>query len=81
MKPPLVYCKVKKMLYLCNPFQGRSSAGLERLSHIQKVIGSNPIVPTGKLADAGFFFYSPITSPKERVLPGPVAVVWKGVRP
>ena len=26
--------------------QGRSSAGLERFSHIEEVIGSNPIVPT-----------------------------------
>ena len=27
--------------------EGRSSAGLERFSHIEEVIGSNPIVPTG----------------------------------
>ena len=27
--------------------QGRSSVGSERLSHIQEVIGSTPIVPTG----------------------------------
>ena len=28
--------------------QGRSSAGLERFSHIEEVIGSNPIVPTNE---------------------------------
>ena len=34
--------------YFCNPAmrQGRSSVGSERLSHIQEVIGSTPIVPT-----------------------------------
>ena len=37
-----------KKAYFCNPFarQGRSSVGSERLSHIQEVIGSTPIVPT-----------------------------------
>ena len=39
-----------KMLHLqsCSE-QGRSSAGLERFSHIEEVIGSNPIVPTKPL--------------------------------
>ena len=37
----------RKKPHLCNPIQqGRSSAGLERFSHIEEVIGSNPIVPT-----------------------------------
>ena len=37
-----------KKVYFCIPFQkqGRSSVGSERLSHIQEVIGSTPIVPT-----------------------------------
>ena len=39
-----------KMAYFCIPKtqQGRSSVGSERLSHIQEVIGSTPIVPTKK---------------------------------
>ena len=39
--------------------QGRSSAGLERFSHIEEVIGSNPIVPTqsGRLDRVGRFFH------------------------
>ena len=38
------------MVYFCIPKvkQGRSSVGSERLSHIQEVIGSTPIVPTRK---------------------------------
>ena len=39
----------RKRLYLCTANeagQGHSSAGLERFSHIEEVIGSNPIVPT-----------------------------------
>ena len=36
-----------KDITFVSPFlQGRSSAGLERFSHIEEVIGSNPIVPT-----------------------------------
>ena len=37
----------EKILHLQSRLkQGRSSAGLERFSHIEEVIGSNPIVPT-----------------------------------
>ena len=50
------------MAYFCIPKtqQGRSSVGSERLSHIQEVIGSTPIVPTKKAVSnnaGGFFCY------------------------
>ena len=52
-----------KKAYFCNPFarQGRSSVGSERLSHIQEVIGSTPIVPTrtsGRHAGGPYFMSS-----------------------
>ena len=41
----------KKCITFAHDFgQGRSSAGLERFSHIEEVIGSSPIVPTTKIA-------------------------------
>ncbi len=44
---PKIFWEFRKRCYLCSPaLQGRSSAGLERFSHIEEVIGSNPIVPT-----------------------------------
>ena len=50
------------MAYFCIPKtqQGRRSVGSERLSHIQEVIGSTPIVPTKKAVSnnaGGFFCY------------------------
>ena len=46
------------MPYICTVLpKGRSSDGLERCSHIAKVIGSSPIVPTKKAGTILLFLF------------------------
>ena len=51
-----------KLNIFAGHLQGRSSAGLERFSHIEEVIGSNPIVPTinGEGCNSSLLFFLPL---------------------
>ena len=49
--------------YFCTTFEwGISSVGLERMLDRHEVTGSNPVYPTKKPADAGFFLWDILDS-------------------